>query len=314
MPNYFDTFLKQTKNVGNLYTKASLWGKILLIVIFVLLVLFLFRGVSFTSKEGFEQTEKFLFKNGADIYDKFYIDVYDYLVFNDIKNEYEVGEIINKTFPSSESRILDVGCGTGHHVGALASQKLNVIGIDISSAMISQAKKNYPNGNFRVADAMKSNEFSNNSLTHILCMYFTLYYFEDKQQFYQNAYDWLMPGGYLVLHLVDPDKFSPILPLENPTGGLFKQSAPNVSRTKINNVDYTATFNLDKKTNIARFVEKFENKADNKIRRNEHVMYMPTIKEIVDEVQETGFSLQGIVDLMNCQYDYQYLYIFVKPN
>lgn len=314
MPNYFDTFLKQTKNVGNLYAKASLWGKILVITIFILLLLFLFRGINFASKEGFEQTEKFLFKNGTDIYDKFYIDVYDYLVFNNIKNEYEVGEIINKTIPSSESRILDVGCGTGHHVGALTSQNLNVIGIDISPAMISQAKKNYPNGNFRVADAMSSNEFPNNSLTHILCMYFTLYYFEDKQQFYENAYDWLMPGGYLILHLVDPDKFSPILPLENPTSGFLKQSSPNVSKTKINNVDYTATFHLDKKTNIAHFIEKFENNADNKVRRNEHVMYMPTIKEIADDVQETGFSLQGIVDLMNCQYEYQYLYIFVKPN
>jgi ubiquinone/menaquinone biosynthesis C-methylase UbiE len=314
MPNYFDTFLKQTKNAGNLYMKASLWGKILVITICILLVLFLFRGIHFTTKEGFEQTEKFLFKNGTDIYDKFYIDVYDYLVFNNIKNEYEVGEIINKTIPSSESRILDVGCGTGHHVGGLASHNLNVIGIDISPAMISQAKKNYPKGNFRVADAMNPSEFPNNSLTHILCMYFTLYYFEDKQQFFQNAYDWLMPGGYLILHLVDRDKFSPILPLENPKGGFLTQSAPNVTKTKINNVDYTATFHLDKQTSIARFVEKFENKADNKIRRNEHVMYMPTIKEIADDVQETGFSLGGIIDLMNCQYEYQYLYMFIKPN
>lgn len=314
MSNYFDTFLKQTKNVGSLYLKASLWGKVLIITICILLLVFLFKGISITSKEGFEQTEKFIFKNGVDIYDKFYIDAYDYLVFNNIKNQYEVGEIINKTIPSSESKILDIGCGTGHHVGTLASQNLDVIGIDISPDMINQAKKNYPKGKFRVGDGMNPNEFPNNSLTHILCMYFTIYYFEDKQQFFQNAYDWLMPGGYLVVHLVDRDNFSPILPLENPTRGLLQSSKPNVSKTKINDVDYTATFNLDKQTNIARFIEKFENEADNKIRRNEHIMYMPTIKEIVDEALEIGFSLQGIIDLMNCQYEYQYLYMFVKPN
>jgi citrate lyase synthetase len=41
---------------------------------------------------------------------------------------------------------------------------------------------------------------------------------------------------------------------------------------------------------------------------------MPDLKEIVDEIQGTGFILQGIVDLVKCQYEYQYLYIFTKPN
>lgn len=314
MSNYFDTFLKQIKNTGNIYIKASLWGKILIITIFILLLSFLFRGINFTSKEGFVQTEKFLFKTGIDVYDKFYIDVYDYLVFNDVKNQYEVGEIINKTIPTSESRVLDIGCGTGHHVGALTQQNIDVIGIDISPAMITQAKQNYPNGKFQIADAMDPKKFPNQSFTHILCMYFTIYYFKDKQQFFENAFNWLMPGGYLIIHLVDREKFSPILPLENPSVPLLGEPLPNVSKTKINNVDYTATFNLDKKNNIARFIEKFENKSDNRIRRNEHIMYMPSINDILYDAQETGFSLEGIVDLISCQYEYQYLYIFVKPN
>jgi SAM-dependent methyltransferase len=314
MSNYFDTFLKQIKNTGNIYIKASLWGKILIITTFILLLTFLFRGINFMSKEGFEQTEKFIFKTGPDVYDRFYTDIYDYLIFNDIKNDYEVGEIINKTAPTSESRVLDIGCGTGHHVGSLIKKNIDVIGIDISPAMIAQAKHNYPNGKFQTADAMNPNDFPSNSFTHILCMYFTIYYFKDKQQFFENAYNWLMPGGYLVVHLVDRDNFSPILPLENPSIPLLGEPKPNVSKTKINNVDYTSTFYLDKKTDMARFVEKFENIADNRIRRNEHIMYMPTVKQIVDDAQEIGFSLEGILDMVTCEYQYQYLYIFVKPN
>ena len=46
------------------------------------------------------------------IYDEFYANVYDDLIFNQIKNDYEVGEIINKTTPDTESLILDIGSGT----------------------------------------------------------------------------------------------------------------------------------------------------------------------------------------------------------
>ena len=112
-----------------------------------------FKGVD-NKKEGFQQEDKLLIKNGNDIYDDFYASIYDYLVFNNLKDDYEVGEIINKTSPSSTSKILDIGCGTGHHVANLASKGLDVLGIDISPSMIAQAKKNYPDYNFKVADAL----------------------------------------------------------------------------------------------------------------------------------------------------------------
>jgi hypothetical protein len=43
-------------------------------------------------------------------------------------------------------------------------------------------------------------------------------------------------------------------------------------------------------------------------------MYMPDLQEIVDEAQAKGFIVEGIIDLVQCQYEYQYLYIFTKPN
>jgi tRNA G46 methylase TrmB len=48
---------------------------------------------------------------------------------NEVKNDYEVGKIINSTEPNTESIILDIGCGNGHHVSKLAEQNLNIIGI-----------------------------------------------------------------------------------------------------------------------------------------------------------------------------------------
>jgi ubiquinone/menaquinone biosynthesis C-methylase UbiE len=311
---------KQLKLINKFYVKCSIWAKLLILVSLFMLVVLIFKGLNgtYSFKEGFQQTDQFLFKTGPEIYDKFYAEIYDYLVYNNLKNEYEVGEIVNKTSPSSQSKVLDIGCGTGHHVASLASKGMNVIGIDISPAMIEQAKTNYPDYNFTTGDALNSNEFTSNSFTHIICMYFTIYYLKDRNKFFQNSMKWLMPGGYLILHLVDRKHFDPILPPGNPLMLVSPQkySKERITTTKVKFTDfaYNAEFQLDEQNNIARFVEKFKNDNDGKIRKNEHIMYMPETKVVVDEALNAGFILFSQVDLLNCQYEYQYLYIFTKPN
>ena len=183
------------KSLGTAYNKSSLWCKVLVFITLFLLIILVFKGFD-KKREGFEQKDQFLIKSGPEIYDDFYADIYDYLVFNNLKNDYEVGEIINIASPSSNSKILDIGCGTGHHVSSLGSKGLDILGIDISPSMIKTAKKNYPDYNFKVADALNGNEFERDSFTHILCMYFTIYYFNDKTQFFNNCFNWLMPRGY----------------------------------------------------------------------------------------------------------------------
>lgn len=300
------------------YTRSSVWGKLLVFIVLFLFVVFAFKGLKSGWREGFEQNEKYVFKTGLDIYDDFYAEIYDYLVFNSLKDEYEVGEIINKTSPSSQSKVLDVGCGTGHHVAALSSRNINTIGIDISPAMIKKAKENFPNYKFKVADALNGTTFEQSSFTHILCMYFTIYYFKDKQQFLKNVYNWLMPGGYFLVHLVDRDKFDPILPPGNPLILVSPQkyAKERITSTKVKFTDfaYAANFELDDKNDAAKFSEKFKNDSDGKVRKQEHIMYMPDLTTITDEAQGVGFILEGKIDLLQCQYEYQYVYVFTKPN
>ena len=320
MTNIFKNILKQINSLGSSYSKASLWGKILIFTILLLLLVITFKGIkSHNSRiEGFEQNDKFLLKSGNDIYDDFYVEIYDYLVFNNLKDEYEIGQIINKTEPTSQSRILDVGCGTGHHVASLSSKGFDVLGIDISPSMIEQDKKNYPDYKFQVADATNSGTFEPHTFTHILCMYFTVYYIKDRTQFFANCFNWLMPGGYLILHLVDRDNFDPILPPGNPLLYVSPQryAKERITTTKVKFTDfsYSADFKLDKQNNIAKFEEKFKNDSDGKVRKNEHILYMDDLETIVQEVQGQGFFLEAQIDLLQCQYEYQYLYMFVKPN
>jgi SAM-dependent methyltransferase len=295
------------------FNKLSIWTK-LLILISIILVCFSIFSVK---QEGFKNNKSFTFAEGPIIYDGFYSTIYDSLVYNQIKNEYEIGKIVDTTTPTEESIILDIGCGTGHHVNALQEKGLNVIGIDNSSDMIKQAKINYPNGNFKKGDMANDNLFNNQTFTHIICMYFTIYYIEDKSRFFRNAMNWLMPGGYLVVHLVDRDLFDPILPPANPlvifSPQRYAKDRITKSRVKFDNFSYTANFEIDNKTNLAKFKEKFEFN-DGKVKKQEHKMYMPSTNEIITLAQETGFILHGVIDLISIGYEYNNLYIFVKPN
>ena len=63
--------------------------------------------------------DKFVSKVGIDAFDSFYADIYDELLFSEIKDQFEVEQIVNNT-AHTESIILDVGSQMGHHCGRLA--------------------------------------------------------------------------------------------------------------------------------------------------------------------------------------------------
>lgn len=298
----------------------SNFGKILLFISLLLVLIVFFKYIqtySLNKKEGFIQEKEFIFKKGPDIYDDFYASIYDHLVFNDVKNDYEVGVILNQDTPNTKSVILDVGCGTGHHVSKLSQNpNIEVLGVDKSQAMINKAKENYPNLNFKIADVLNRDNFQNNMFTHILCLYFTIYYMDNKQQFLNNCMDWLMPGGYLIVHLVDRYKFDPILPPGNPLYVVSPQkyAKERITKTKINFNEfiYNSNFQLNESENLGIFDEKF--KFNNgKIRKQEHILYMSNISDIINMAQDAGFVIHAKIDLINVAYEYQYLYVFMKP-
>lgn len=306
------------KSITNVYNKMSNFGKILLFIILLLILIMFFKSIKVPNqsgfKEGFEQQDTFIYKKGPEIYDDFYASIYDYLVHNNIKTDYEVGQILKSTNPSTRSVVLDIGCGTGHHVAKLNSKNLEVIGIDISPSMIKQAMEKYPTHKFIIGDALNESQFAPSTFTHILCLYFTIYYFEDKRRFFDNCMEWLMPGGYLVIHLVDRERFDPILPPGNPLYIVSPQkyAKKRITTTKVTFNDFTYHSNFNLNDNIATFDEKF--KFNNgKTRKQEQVLYMDDTEVILTIAQQCGFTFHSKIDLVRCAYEYQYLYVFVKP-
>ena len=309
-------------SITSIFNDLSGWAIILILVLVLLVVVATFntimnRNKSSSNKEGFIQKDVFTLKEGPEIYDDFYVGLYDQLVFNQAKDNYEIGEIINATKPTSESIVLDIGSGTGHHVALLEAQGIKATGVDSSPAMVKKAEENYPQYKFVEGNVMDSSLFMPGSYTHILCLYFSIYYFKDKMAFLNNTMRWLMPGGFLVVHVVERDMFDPILPPANP---LFLVSPQRYAKERItqskvmfNNMEYVANFNLDADKNVATFTEKFKEKDSDKTRKNKHTFYMEPHKMIIVMAQEAGFILQGKIDLLKVGYEYQYLYIFVKP-
>ena len=83
------------KSISNIYKNISNFGKVLIFITLFLILIVLFKSVDTSSKEGsskegYTQNDSFLFKRGGEIYDEFYVDIYDHLVFNNLKDDYEI--------------------------------------------------------------------------------------------------------------------------------------------------------------------------------------------------------------------------------
>lgn len=279
------------------------WDKI----VFMLAILLIIANILKRPKEGFEIIEH-IEKTNENLYDKFYAKIYDYLVFSEVRNKYEIGEIINQTQPTEKSVILDIGCGTGNIVNEFKKKGFNIIGVDDSQDMINISKKKYLLENVVKGNVLQPYLFSHHHFTHILCLYFTVYYIENKALFFENIYDWLKPGGVFIVHLVNREKFNSTLPMNT-----FQRRKPgNVTKIPFQDFDYEARFELNKQTNTGFFYEKFKNHLGGS-RKNVHRFYMEDQKTILYLAQQIGFIVEGKIDMSSIKYDYQYMYILKKP-
>jgi ubiquinone/menaquinone biosynthesis C-methylase UbiE len=275
------------------------------------------------SKEGFEELNNGPLKINTSIdtiYDPFYVKIYDELSGDYGKHEFEISHIINKTNLNSDSKVLDIGSGTGHTVNSLVKNECEAVGIDKSLHMCEKAKEIYPNNEFIVGDVMKSITFDFDEFSHITCLYFTIYYIKDKRLFFKNCFDWLKPGGFMVLHLVNKHMFDPVLPPGNPLESVNAQKYAKERITKTNivfkNYNYESEFLSDDKNNgKTEFVEVFSNKKTKKpFRKNIHMLYMEDQSKILSIAKQMGFIVKSKHDMTPCSYEYNFLYVLKKPH
>ncbi len=318
--------IRGLKKSYNIFSKTTLLHKVLYFLAFAICIS-LMTNYGRQRVEGFEDNQKQSneFDMRADlteIYDDFYVNIYDDMVFSKNKNDYEIGRIIELTKPAPKSFFLDIGSGTGHHVSSLQAHGYPAEGIDISPSMVKKAKETYPEFKFNLADALNTALYPAETFSQITCFYFTLYYIQDKKKLFDNCMKWLIPGGYLSIHLVNRDKFDPIVPAGNPFNIVSPQKYAKkrimTTTVKFDDFEYKSKFDiketvLNKEEPNAFMIETFKNNKDGGVRKNEHKFYMLTQAEILDIAKDAGFIIHAKVDLLPCQYESQFLYILQKP-
>lgn len=310
MKKVFNFFKRLYKH----FMKLNSWTKLALFLTIILVILILINK-HVPRIEGFTQREKFVVKEGNNIYDGFYTSIYDDLVLDTVKNEFEVGEIDRLII--KKGRVLDIGSGKGHHVHLLNKSGYQAEGVDKSSAMVESASEKYSQYTFKEGDVVESMLYQPNSFTTVTCMYFTIYYIKDKNQFLQNVYRWLKPGGYFVVHLVNRDRFDPILnaadPLHIVSAQKYAKKRITNSLVKFKDFQYKANFELNKSQNLASFDETLKDDKSGHVRQNKHILYMEPQKHVLSIAKNIGFILKGKIDMVSTLYHNQYLYLLYKP-
>ena len=77
----------------------------------------------------------------------------------DIRND--VSFIITLLRGKKEPALLDLGCGSGEHLGLIARQGVRCTGIDISADMLAQARERFPEGIEFIRSSMTDIEYDN---------------------------------------------------------------------------------------------------------------------------------------------------------
>ena len=271
--------------------------------------------------EGFGNgvvSDKFQVKRGSDIYDPFYAGLYN-RIYDPKEEDIEIVEfMISYTrMNSSRTVILDAGCGTGEQMSYISERGYEVFGMDRSKAIVEQALMTHPDLKIKVGDVSVPMMYDQKTFSHILCtgLFGVLYENAGKKRILENFFHWLEPGGYLVIQLVDRDKFDPIPPaghsaiLSNPQ----QYSKTRITNSEIQFVDfqYKSSFDFDSKDGTVSNVEKFTDNSTGATRENERNLYINDIEQILQMAMEVGFLVLGQQTMTKDSH--QYIYLLQTP-
>ena len=256
-------------------------------------------------------------KTDGDIKDAFYAAVYDDIFTQRVTNAHEVGAIISQ-YPdiSNQAIALDIGAGTGAYMRAFIKHGItDITGIEPSGAMIAQAKKAHPRLNLNIVkgDPTTITAFKPESFTLVTLLNFEVYHIRNTPQLFSNVYEWLKPGGYFVLHLVDPRRFNAasLLGLTQPSSSSGNRSRAQ-NAVKFSDFEYTADVQVFP-NDMVQYMEVFTDDKTGQTRKNVRNFRLPSPQTYIETASEAGFNMLGQIDLVKAHKAYQYFYLFYKP-
>lgn len=261
------------------------------------------------------QTEPYLLKTDAQIYDDFYTALYDPLTSVVPRTDWEIKNVLNIVKPDKAfATILDVGAGSGYKVAKLKKMGYRAYGVDKSEAMVARSEKLFQDVDVKQGDVLNPMLYETATFTHIFCSHFTIYEIQNKQEFFNNCRRWTSPNGYLILHLVEPRKFDAFVTLDkektNQTGERIVES-----NLDLQDLEYHEKYDFPanpKHTEVL-YTQKITEKATKKVRHNEQTLYMNPVKDILKMAVRAGFVVHGQINMAPYHGDkHQYLFVLER--
>lgn len=137
-----------------------------------------------------------------------YLDVYPHR--DQAEADAQIAFICEQIPLTNTSRVLDIACGAGRHLRALAERGINAVGIDYSKALLDEAQnqlKDFPTISLTRAD-MRELPFANNEFDAALSLFTSFGYFATDEEHIRLLREWrrvLRPEGYFVLDYANKD-------------------------------------------------------------------------------------------------------------
>lgn len=114
--------------------------------------------------------------------------------------------VVSMLQPFDGCRILDLGCGTGRYLRRIAGPMVQVIGLDLSRAMLARARRSLPTPSSvsLVQASIEQLPLARNSLDRVIAG-LVLDHVHDLLAFFLEIAAVLRPGGKFIVSAVHPD-------------------------------------------------------------------------------------------------------------
>ncbi len=291
-----------------------------IIVILSLILMFLwFIKKNRYDNEGFTQELPFILKEGDDIFDDFYAQIYDIIHKPNLYVDSITDDIIKNTNIDEDKCVSLVIAGdTGEQSNSFQSKEIDTYTIFKHHDMYDHSMIKYPDMNAKVDDVENPMSYEKNTFSHILCSGTTLYTMQNKEIFFRNVYNWLIPDGVFLLQLCDRSKFNTI---SNSINNKLVDSPQKYHNERITDseIDFGSFTYLSKygfsdadEKDIVYFSETFTDTLTQHVRKQEQILYMENIDDILKIVSKCGFSVFSKINLI--QDDNQFIYILERKH
>ncbi|GET35810.1 class I SAM-dependent methyltransferase [Microseira wollei] len=181
--------------------------------------------------------------------------------------------------------IVDLGCGSGIWAKSLTEAGYNVLGIDISDAMIDLARKKAPKANFQTASLLKVEIPKCNAVTSIgecLNYQFDEHGLTEIKQLFARIYEALRPGGLFIFDILQPGS----LTVSNPHQTYYEGEEWAILLEK---EEDKKSSTLTRKMTIFRQVGELYRKSE-----EIHSVRLYKSAEIAKELRQVGFRVRII--------------------